>query len=614
MSFVRHGLLPLLIAASAQLRAEEEAVEVYQKVHPSVVALSNIEGNGTGVILDQTGLILTNAHVIASPLPFKCTVDATRGGKLHKVTFKKVRVVGVHPDKDLALVRIDPKEHKVRLTPAARARTKAIPGQRVYAIGNPSAGGAVLNKTITSGLLSGVDRELEGVRYYQVDAAINPGNSGGPLVSKDGKVLGIVTLKFTDVENVGFAIPVHDLRTEQFVPIHKRKGDPERARNALVMAEKLNNEANRLAKIKGREHEQVMMLNAYAAYYYHSALTYDPNNPVIYYNCGMLLRTLNQDDVAVAYLLQSIQLNPWDNDDARTYRELGFSLIKQDRKADAQAVWREGIAKYPNSSAKCWEDLAIYWHTSTDHYKAAWAGAMVVHLKDELSRIDQMRSLMNENKAKLDAAEKSRLEREIAGFAVQIANKLRIAERARAAKRGSMTKEFAKFVADNGVLSDPADKPIKIAESPDDKPAAETEKPDRVPPASSQADNEKAAASMLRVAKQWRKAGKDKVADQWLEKVVEKFPATDAARQAREILGIPQPAKKPEPTNPPNVKLADGFRIWSSRAGEYQIEAKYVDQLNGQVRLKKKDGRLITVPVAKLSDFDQQWLKQKAGE
>ena len=137
---------------------QQRATQVFNKVGPSVVGLSNAEGSGTGVILDRDGLILTNAHVVSSPIPFKCLADVRRNGKLETVTFRRVQILGRHPDKDLALIRIDPEEHKGELIPAVFTREPVTPGKQIFAIGNPAAGGEILNKTITQGLISGVNR------------------------------------------------------------------------------------------------------------------------------------------------------------------------------------------------------------------------------------------------------------------------------------------------------------------------------------------------------------------------------------------------------------------------------------------------------------------------
>ena len=72
-------------------------------------------------------------------------------------------------------------------------------------------------------MISGVDRLVEGEKYYQTDAAINPGNSGGPICDRTGKVLGLVTFKFTDAQATGFAIPLFDVDLKAFQPMTARR-------------------------------------------------------------------------------------------------------------------------------------------------------------------------------------------------------------------------------------------------------------------------------------------------------------------------------------------------------------------------------------------------------
>ena len=76
-----------LVCSRARGADEEPAGKLFKDVNGCVVALENIEGSGTGFIIDKSGLILTNAHVVASPLPYKCTIDVRRGSKIDSVTF-----------------------------------------------------------------------------------------------------------------------------------------------------------------------------------------------------------------------------------------------------------------------------------------------------------------------------------------------------------------------------------------------------------------------------------------------------------------------------------------------------------------------------------------------
>ncbi len=462
--FWKRFVLVMALALFVVARAggeEEEAVKVYRDVAPSVVSLENDEGSGTGVLLDRTGLILTNAHVVASPMPLRCKVEIKSGDKVETVAYKRVKILGFHPKFDLAAVRIDLKEHDGQLRPARLSRQKAAPGQRVYVIGNPGGGGMILEKTITSGNLSGVDRMVEGVPYYQTDAAINHGNSGGPLCDKSGDVLGLVTLKFTDVENVGFAIPLYDLQTESFVSLSKRTGDPDRARQLLVMAEKLFRNGEAVQKLRGFEDEQAKSFKVNAAKCYHMALTYDPANDGIYYNFGMLLRTFDAYEPAAAYLLAAIQLNPWSRNDSNYYRELGLALVKQKKPDEAVAAWNEGIQKFPQSSGKIWEDMAVYWMNDSKPDKAAYAATAVLAIKQPGAQVELMRNLIVNARQKMTVPQQAEFVKDSAKIGATLGEMQAKSEKAHTAGKAYLTPEFADFVSRSGVVSE--GEPVKLA-------------------------------------------------------------------------------------------------------------------------------------------------------
>lgn len=174
-------------------------------------------GVGSGVIISEDGLILTNAHV------------ATRKAVEISVTLSNLErvdaeLVGWDHWTDLALLRLDVDEVKRRNLTFAHAEfgdSDALsPGQTVFAVGTPHG----LTRTVTKGIISNTNRFFEasdGVRGYetgyfntwlQTDAAINPGNSGGPLVLADGRVVGINSRTYLGAENLGFAIPSNTAR------------------------------------------------------------------------------------------------------------------------------------------------------------------------------------------------------------------------------------------------------------------------------------------------------------------------------------------------------------------------------------------------------------------
>src|SRR5271154_7156066 len=165
---------------------------------------------GSGVIVDSSGYIMTNAHVVegaqrirvALPLPG----DSGRAVPVGKRHILEARLVGVHKETDLALLKIDEKDlPTLPLLSQQRARV----GQLVFAIGSPEG----LQNSVTMGVVSAVARQPDPEKpltYIQTDAPINPGNSGGPLVDMNGAVVGINTFILSNgggSEGLGFAIP-----------------------------------------------------------------------------------------------------------------------------------------------------------------------------------------------------------------------------------------------------------------------------------------------------------------------------------------------------------------------------------------------------------------------
>ncbi len=156
-----------------------------------------VTGNGSGVVVDKAGHILTNNHVVASA--DKITVTLTDGRKF------PASVVGRDRFTDLAVLKIEAQN----LRPAAMGRSEKLrPGEWVLAIGSPLG----FDHTVTLGIISGISRRVPdinmNVEFIQTDAAINPGNSGGPLVNLRGEVVGINTAISGTAQNIGFAIPV----------------------------------------------------------------------------------------------------------------------------------------------------------------------------------------------------------------------------------------------------------------------------------------------------------------------------------------------------------------------------------------------------------------------
>ncbi|WP_420637560.1 S1C family serine protease [Candidatus Poriferisocius sp.] len=185
--------------------AADPVVEVARAVIPSVVLIEvGPRGQGSGIIYDESGLILTNAHVVGTA--DEVTVQFADG------TRAEGEVVGSAVASDVALVRADT---DLDLTPATFAdRSTVEVGQLAVAVGSPFG----LDQSVTSGVVSAVRRAISGggsdraiVEMIQTDAPINPGNSGGALANRSGQVIGMNTLIQTDGSfgniGLGFAIP-----------------------------------------------------------------------------------------------------------------------------------------------------------------------------------------------------------------------------------------------------------------------------------------------------------------------------------------------------------------------------------------------------------------------
>ena len=168
-------------------------------------------GIGTGIIVSKKGYILTNQHLVGDKFN-NCYVTLDTGVEY------KGNVVWSDNEIDLAIVKIGVEN----LSPIKLGNSDDISiGQNVYAIGNPV--GFEFEKTVTSGIISGTKRTLkvkdENGKYsymeslIQTDATINEGNSGGALINELGEVIGITSVKVTDADGIGFAIPINMVKT-----------------------------------------------------------------------------------------------------------------------------------------------------------------------------------------------------------------------------------------------------------------------------------------------------------------------------------------------------------------------------------------------------------------
>ncbi|MEX1023467.1 MAG: trypsin-like peptidase domain-containing protein [Planctomycetota bacterium] len=189
---------------------------VSERVAPAVVSVRSTKfvdnrrrqvAQGSGVVVQADGIVLTNNHVVEDGTHFYVTFEDG--------TDLRADLVGTDPQVDLAVLRIDEEprrdERKRNFATAELADDReAVVGEWVLAMGNPKG----LGPTVTAGIVSALGRQDLGVAdfedFIQTDAAINPGNSGGPLIDLDGRVIGIntaIAARSDGTEGIGFSIP-----------------------------------------------------------------------------------------------------------------------------------------------------------------------------------------------------------------------------------------------------------------------------------------------------------------------------------------------------------------------------------------------------------------------
>ncbi|MFE1880919.1 S1C family serine protease [Streptomyces diastatochromogenes] len=198
---------------------QNQYLKVIKEVLPSVVQIQASHALGSGVVYDDQGHIVTNAHVVGSDKTFKVTTANNEEPLTARLVFS-------YPDQDLAVIRLD--KVPAGLKPATLGNSEKVQvGQIVLAMGSPLG----LSSSVTQGIVSATGRTVSEGRsgggtgatianMVQTSADINPGNSGGALVNLDGQIIGIPTLAATDPDlgggaapGIGFAIPASMVKT-----------------------------------------------------------------------------------------------------------------------------------------------------------------------------------------------------------------------------------------------------------------------------------------------------------------------------------------------------------------------------------------------------------------
>ena len=164
--------------------------------------------SGTGFFISEDGYVLTNHHVVEYAIKYGQPAKVIT----HDGTRYEAAVVGYDSDNDIAVLQVDAKE--LQFASLGNSDTISV-GDTVYAVGNPLG---ELQFSMTTGSVSATDRLIStqdaapAINMFQIDAAVNSGNSGGPVYDDGGRVIGVVTAKYSEegIEGIGFAIPIND--------------------------------------------------------------------------------------------------------------------------------------------------------------------------------------------------------------------------------------------------------------------------------------------------------------------------------------------------------------------------------------------------------------------
>ncbi len=196
----------VFLSADLPERTVKELVSTFGE---GVVLIETPGGLGSGFVINDRGYCVTNYHVVEGQTRVAVTIfHRQQNGDFERRAVRDVKILALNPHFDLALLEI-PKQEDLKFQPVFIANDDSHrEGDSVFAIGSPLG----LERSVSEGIVSTRSRNMDGIVYIQTTAQINPGNSGGPLFNGHGQVVGVINMKLTLGEGLGFAIPVSYLR------------------------------------------------------------------------------------------------------------------------------------------------------------------------------------------------------------------------------------------------------------------------------------------------------------------------------------------------------------------------------------------------------------------
>ena len=357
-------LLALLFAtaSAAVVRADENLPNLVKRVKPAVVAIATYDANGEALMTGsgfflRPGQVVTNLHVVRGAARGEIkTLDGK--GKVYPIA----GAVAVDEEGDLALLSVD--------MPSAPTRSSELApelpdeGETIFVIGNPLK----LEGSVSDGIVSAVREVPNSYRIIQITAPISHGNSGSPVFNLRGQVLGVVTVKVTNGQNINLAVAaarVGQLRAGTLRPLgelQKPKGD--------------------VAEAAYRSGLESLWLGNYdnAVGYFENAVNKNPKRADAWVKVGYCKVKQGKNQEAIRAYLEALQLKP---NDAEIHNKLGDAYYYAGRMREAIESYTEA-AKLRPDCAEIFYNLAIAYYESGNLNKAAEEARILQRLDPKL--------------------------------------------------------------------------------------------------------------------------------------------------------------------------------------------------------------------------------------
>jgi len=313
-------------------QTQEALPDLVRRVKPSVVSVLTYDGKGEPLISGsgffiRPGQVVTNMHVIRGARRVEIHTLEGKGR-----TYPVAGALAVDEEADLALLSVDVPAERTRPLPLATALPDE--GEQVFLIGNPLR----LEGSVSDGIVSAV-REVPAVgRIIQITAPVSHGNSGSPLLNMSGQVIGIVTVKVTNGQNINLALGVAriaSLRPEQLV-----------AFDQLASKNRSTTQPEVLAELWYRGGIDSLWLGNYdsALSYFETAANRNPRRPETWIQIGYCKVKQGRNDEAIRAYQYAIQLRP---NSAEAHNKLGDAYYYAGRFNDAIAAYKQAARLQP---------------------------------------------------------------------------------------------------------------------------------------------------------------------------------------------------------------------------------------------------------------------------